>query len=459
MHFRPLTPSHSRPLLASSLMVAGIVVFIVAAMASAWGLQQTKILADRRAQSYRNLVQIEGVLSTLKDLESGQRGFLITGDVSFLEPYQDARRDLEARYLAMRTDMSDIVLDKDFWGHLDELIQARVRIAQENIELRHEDRFHWDSDLQRLLDGKRAMDAVRAEFDTLERYRREEIKNISERLENSRRLAFGMAFGAGIIGLLLMLGALGMFLREQRLRLKAEAVLASANQDLENEVRLRTRDLQIALEHIRTFAGDLDQNIEAERRRLAREVHDQIGQIFTAMKLLVRSWREHFTGHAIMADQLEEFTRLLDEGINTARRITAELRPPLLDDLGLGAAIEHYFNKYGAPSGVTCRVDLLHDHVMSRSQAMALFRIAQEAITNTLRHAAAGRIVVSDHLEDQVYHFILEDDGCGLAEGAEASHGLRGMSERVKLTGGALRISPGQEGGVRIEVTLPLSED
>ena len=290
-------------------------------------------------------MQIEGVLSTLKDLESGQRGFLITSDVSFLQPYQDARRDLETRHLEMRASMSDISLGRDFWGHLDELIKARVRIAEENIRLRRENRFHWDNDLQRLLDGKNAMDAVRAEFETLERYRREEIKDISTRLENSRRLAFGMTFGAGIIGLLLMLGALGMFIREQRLRLKAEDVLASANEDLENEVRIRTRDLQIALEQIRTFAGDLDQNIEAERRRLAREVHDQIGQIFTAMKLLVRSWSEHFTGHATMASQLDEFTRLLDEGINTARRITAELRPPLLDDLGLGAAIEHYFNK------------------------------------------------------------------------------------------------------------------
>ena len=107
---------------------------------------------------------------------------------------------------------------------------------------------------------------------------------------------------------------------------------------------------------------------------------------------------------------------------------------------------------------MTCRVDLLHDHVLSKNQAMALFRIAQEAITNTLRHAAATRIVVGDHLETETYHFFLEDDGRGLAEGTEASHGLRGMSERVKLTGGGLHISAGQKGGVRVEVTLPMSE-
>lgn len=449
---------HPRPLLATVLLAAGIVVFVVAALASTLGLQKSKQLTDRRGELYESLVQIEVVLSKLKDLETGQRGFLITGDENFLEPYLSARRDIDAGFKLMKDQLSDARLAPDSWPRLDTLLRERLRIAEQNIALRKKFGAQAFADPLRLSEGKKVMDAVRHEFALLQEHRRREIEHISAGLDEERRLAFGIALGAGVFGFSLMLGALGLFLREQHLRLNAEAVLAMANTHLEAEVQARTRDLQGALDRIRAFASELDREIEAERRRLAREVHDQIGQIFTAMKLLIRPWKNLFTQDAAAQQQFENFSRLMDEGVNTARRITAELQPPLLEELGLGAALEHYFTKLGAPSGLACRVEMQYDHCLARNQAVALFRIAQEAFTNTTRHAAASRVAVNDRLEDGIYHLVIEDDGHGLSKSAQASFGMRGMEERAKLVGGTLTVSSGETGGLKIEVSLPASQ-
>lgn len=456
-HMSPsaLSFRHLRPLFATLLVAAGIVVFVVAALASARGLQQSIQLTERRGALYESLVQIEVVLSELKDLETGQRGFLITGDETFLEPYLSARRNIDADFKLMKDQLSDARLAPDFWPRLETLLRERLRVAEQNIALRKKYGAHRFDEPQGLSEGKKVMDAIRHEFASLQVHRRLEIVNISSALDAARRSAFAIALSAGVFGFTLMLGALGLFLREQHLRLNAEAILATANTRLEAEVQARTRDLQGALDRIRAFAGELDREIEAERRRLAREVHDQIGQIFTAMKLLIRPWKNLFEPDTAIQQQFENFSRLMDEGVNTARRITAELQPPLLEELGLGAALEHYFTKIGAPSGLTCRVEMQYDHCLARNQAIALFRIAQEAFTNTMRHAAASRVVVTDQLEGGKYHMMIEDDGNGLSKSAQASFGVRGMEERAKLVDGTLTLSSGVGGGLRIEVSLP----
>lgn len=446
-------------LLAGLLMAAGILVFVAAALASAFGLLRTRELSERRTHSYQSLWQVEAVMSELKDLETGQRGFLITGDETFLKPYLDARQDFDAKYRSMRSQMADASLEAGFWERLEGLVRSPVEIAERSIRLRRDGQFDGHADLKRLLEGKKVMDALRKEFDTLTLYRLKEIQELTTELERARQAAFGATFGAGIFGLGLMLASLVLFLKEQRHRLDAEAVLESANSRLEAEVQARTEDLQLALEQIQVFAGKLDRGIEEERRRLAREVHDQIGQIFTAMKLIVGPWAERFAGDTHLQQQLDELGRQLDQGFATARRITAELEPPLLEDFGLGDALEHYFSQYCGPCGVTCRVETQYDYLLNQVQATALFRIAQEAFTNVLRHSKANRIVVSDRLEQDIYHLVIQDDGKGVPGDMKPSFGLRGMEERARLVGGTFRLSSVTAAGVRIEVTLPVDRE
>ncbi len=209
-------------------------------------------------------------------------------------------------------------------------------------------------------------------------------------------------------------------------------------------------------QRIATFATAQDQAIEQERRRVAREVHDQMGQVFTAIRLIVQS----IPREAFPADQAAAMQQALDMGIASARKITAELRPPLLDDLGLAAALDHFGKEIARTGKLTCSVDMHDAERLSGSQALGLFRIVQEAVTNILRHASASHITITGRDGDQRYQLCVEDDGRGFdpATVRQGAMGLNNMRERARLMRGGCDIVGRPEGGTRIVVFLPLDE-
>ena len=213
---------------------------------------------------------------------------------------------------------------------------------------------------------------------------------------------------------------------------------------------------QRADQALRAFARKLDQDIEAERKRLSREVHDQIGQIYTALKLKLLACRP---GTVIVPSMLAGLDELLDEGIQVARRISADLRPAMLDDLGLGPALEQYACQLGARMGLAVEVALAPDPRLGPAQATQLFRIAQEAITNVIRHAEAHRVRLRGWTGDGHYTLLLEDDGKGMDPAAAEGLGLLGMRERADLVGATLRLGRSELGGTSITLSLPLIEE
>lgn len=210
-------------------------------------------------------------------------------------------------------------------------------------------------------------------------------------------------------------------------------------------------------QRIATFAAAQDRAIEQERRRVAREVHDQMGQVFTALRLIVQS----IPGEAYPAGQEAAINHALEMGIASARKITAELRPPLLDDLGLAAALEHYLHEIAQTSGLACSVSLSESEKLCAPQALGLFRIVQEAVTNILRHAGATRIEITGYDGDDSYHLRIEDDGFGFdaSNVREEAMGLLNMRERARLMQGGCRIEPRREGGTVVAVSLPLAKN
>lgn len=147
---------------------------------------------------------------------------------------------------------------------------------------------------------------------------------------------------------------------------------------------------------------------------------------------------------------------VLVEGIATVRRISAALRPPLLDDLGLEAALGLACRQFAERTGVVCEATLADGGRLSANQANQLYRIAQEALTNVARHAQARRVRVEGVASEGEYRLAVEDDGVGMAPQARSSLGLLSMRERAALAGGELRIGAGAAGGVRIEARVPL---
>lgn len=218
---------------------------------------------------------------------------------------------------------------------------------------------------------------------------------------------------------------------------------------------------------LRSLSGRLEQAREEERSRLARELHDELGQVLTSTKLdlmwLCDRVRQPGARPSLsLVNKLQSLAGLVELAIAAVQRITTDLKPAVLDHLGLEAALEWEATKFHARTGIRCRVESQPAHVdLDQSRATALFRIAQESLTNVARHAHAGAVRLS--LKSQKDRVVLEvqDNGRGIRERElhdPRSTGLVGMRERARLLGGEFRIiaTPGR--GTRMIVSIPARE-
>ncbi|HEV3276057.1 MAG TPA: PAS domain S-box protein [Terriglobia bacterium] len=215
-----------------------------------------------------------------------------------------------------------------------------------------------------------------------------------------------------------------------------------------------------AFEQLRALAAHTEGVREEERKRVAREIHDQLGQALTALKIdlsgLLREFRSCDQAHPGKA---ESILRLVDETIQSVRRISTELRPGILDDLGLVAAVEWAAEEFQARTGTECRLELPEGDVAADpAQATAIFRIFQETLTNVARHANATRVDV--RLADGNGGLVLEvrDNGAGISAeklSQGQSLGILGMRERAALLGGVLAIRGAAGEGTAVEVRIP----
>ncbi len=214
-------------------------------------------------------------------------------------------------------------------------------------------------------------------------------------------------------------------------------------------------------ERLRALALYLQNAQEAERARLAREIHDEFAQFLTAMRMEIDWLRRHLSagGENILA-RLEDMDLLTREAIEKVRHIARQLRPGLLDDLGLLAAIEWQAGEFSRHSGITYTLHLPKEEPpLTRDQATALFRILQEALTNVARHAGATHVDITvEHNQAEVC-LRVRDNGRGIAgESLETfvSLGLLGMRERAEALGGTFLIHGKPGKGTTVEVRLPL---
>ena len=225
---------------------------------------------------------------------------------------------------------------------------------------------------------------------------------------------------------------------------------------LEQRVTLRTAELVKAKERIAQFAIQLEDSVESERQRISREVHDQIGAVLTGIKLILNSLPKG----SLVETQQKSMVEALDAGVATARRITAELRPPLLDDLGLQAATEQLLENTFGDSAVDFAARLTDYACLSERQSLAVYRIFQEACTNVIRHAHASHFVVAGQKKsDNVYEITMTDDGVGMPSTPprQGALGVVGMQERAELLGGTLDIATQAQKGVVLVLRLPIA--
>jgi PAS domain S-box-containing protein len=199
---------------------------------------------------------------------------------------------------------------------------------------------------------------------------------------------------------------------------------------------------------------------EKERTRIARELHDELGQSMTALRFDLKWLGENTSSWEKSAhEKLQVMNNLVATTVDSIRRISDDLRPAMLDSLGLVAAIENHVTKFSEQSGIACDLSMNQtDYDLDPEVATALFRITQEVLTNVARHSGASLVVIRlQEIEDKIL-LIVQDNGCGLPPATDEkkkSFGLVGMRERVKMLGGTLDIFNEKGAGVRIEACVP----
>jgi PAS domain S-box-containing protein len=220
-------------------------------------------------------------------------------------------------------------------------------------------------------------------------------------------------------------------------------------------------ELRQSITELRALSTRLNEVREEERARIARDVHDHLGQTLTVLKMDVAEVRRRARAGAIEAveERLREMSSLIDGAVDDVRRVASELRPLLLDEFDLVDAIRFYLDEISHRTGLRCALAAPDAVAVPAEHAGALFRILQEALTNVTRHAAASHVRVTLRAGDRDTELIVVDDGRGLPEENErrpGALGLVGMRDRASLFGGNVVVTGGPGQGTTVTARIPV---
>lgn len=225
------------------------------------------------------------------------------------------------------------------------------------------------------------------------------------------------------------------------------------------EAKRAEEQLRASRAALRSLATRQQDIREYERTRIAREIHDSLGQALTALKLQLAAAQDAAATEApALSARLAETALMVDDLVKSVRRIATELRPPILDQLGFPAAVEWLAQDFSRRTGLRCQTTILPtDGAITSELATALFRIVQEALTNVLRHAGATRVDIELGMKSGCVMLEIDDDGSGITEAGmgPGSLGILGMRERAAVLGGVLEVAPRSNGGTRVAAWFP----
>jgi signal transduction histidine kinase len=244
--------------------------------------------------------------------------------------------------------------------------------------------------------------------------------------------------------------------RDMRRREERRLLMAGERTRLQTLVEERTAQLSDLSNHLQDVR-------EEEKSKLARDIHDELGGILVSAKMDVAWVQERLRPEqAEYATRLARAQSVLDDGVDIKRRIIEELRPTLLDNLGLSAALDWQIHEICDRAGLECMIEMpADDSMIPPGTAIALYRIVQEALTNIVKYARAKTVSLDLMVADGSITLVVGDDGIGIADSAQdnlLSHGITGMRQRVSALRGEFSIRRGTNGGTQIELNVPLAE-
>jgi signal transduction histidine kinase len=449
--------NHSMPLPILVALAASTVIVIGSAWIAREHTTEVSAVSETVIRTGDTLDTVSRLQGLLNSAETSQRGYLMTGERDYLAPYERGLPLIKESLVELKklvgNDESQVrrlaVLEKQVATALEEMRGAvaamdsgdratAARIMRENR-------------------GREAMDALRPILGEIRKGELQEWNLFKDRLRSlvsKSQLVELLIFAVFLSQLALLYFLLLRYLRERR---EAEQRLAAQNARLEDEVRARTvelRDLSRYLMSVR----------EEEKSRIARELHDEMGSGLTAVNMDIMSVRQRLSADPQAAERLSRAVDTLKTTVQGMRRIIEDLRPTMLESLGLREAVRSWSKDAAERGGVSLRIDIPDElPPLPAGSPIGLFRIVQEALSNALRHAQAKSIRISMHVQEGGLVVEVVDDGVGIstrpAGSTHSPHGLLGIRERALAMGGSCTIGPSSSGrGTEVRVTVPLAK-
>lgn len=433
------------------LLIGFLIGLFFLAAAGQTRLNKTTERAHRSQLREQALNEFAGLIA---DAESSQRGYLLTGEGAYLAPYAAAvtkvGQALDRLHDAYGGDESSA-----------EFHQLRILTGKELGELEDGVALFKKRGIPAAASvvgtdvGKRTMDRIVAILSTMRSEEAAEAVAANAEWQTDFRLSRWVSTAGAMLNIGLVLLAIRLVYNDMRRRSRQAAALRGQKSELEQQVEARTRDLTALSTHLQGVS-------EQEKSALSRELHDELGGLLVAARMDL-SWLQQRlpTTDPSIEQRFKRIHDSLSAGVDLKRRVVEELRPTLLDNMGLFTALRWQFKESCRRTGLRCTENIPESELkFNPDAAIGVFRIAQEALTNILKHAEAKSADLSISIADDTLMLRISDDGKGIPSGRLAtstSHGLASMRHRVAGLGGVWDVRSPASGGTVISARIPLS--
>jgi len=434
------------------LLIAFLIGLFFLAAAGQARLNMTNERAHRSQLREQALNEFAGLIT---DAESAQRGYLLTGEGGYLTPYAAAvtqvGRALDRLHDAYGGDESSM-----------EFHQLRILTGKELGELEDGIALFKKRGIPAGVSvlgtdvGKRTMDAIVAILATMRSEEAAEAAAANAEWQTHYRMSRWVSAAGAVLNISLVLLAISLVYSDMRRRARQAAVLRDKKSELERQVDARTRELAALSTHLQGVS-------EQEKSALSRELHDELGGLLVAARMDL-SWLQQRlpTSDPAIEQRFKRIHDSLSAGVDLKRRVVEELRPTLLDNMGLFTALRWQFKETCRRTGLRCTETIPESELkFSPDAAIGVFRIAQEALTNILKHSEAKSADLYLAIEGDFFTLRISDDGKGIPSARLAtstSHGLASMRHRIAGLDGVCDIRSPDSGGTVISARIPMGK-
>lgn len=419
------------------------------------GQTRLEAASDRLQRSETRQRLLGEYLGLIVDAETAQRGFLITANETELLPYvqsapkiDDALNRLREAYTGDRPALEQVRLLRLMTG-------KKLGELESSLSLARARGMSAGMELLRAGEGRTYIHAIRDSVQFLRDRESVERTNAREKWNGDLRLARWITGAGAILNLILVVVAVRLVVMDMRRRTHQATDLQDQKARLEGQVAERTQELAALSTHLQEIS-------EKEKYALSRELHDELGGLLVSARMDL-SWlqRKMPTDDDTILQRFKRIQESLTAGVNLKRRVVEELRPTLLDNMGLFSALRWQMKESCGRAGMKCTEKYPDEELQIMPQAsIAIFRTVQESLTNIIKHSGAKNVDLAVEIIEGELVIQVSDDGKGLTADrlkSLGSHGLASMRHRITSLGGRWTISKPPAGGTLVSARVPLA--